>query len=212
MRLIIADDHAMFRESLRSLLEARDHVVVGEARDGREAISQCETVAPDVALLDLSMPNLGGLEALSVIAKKAPGVKVIVLTASEDEEDRMAAIQQGAWGFLSKNLEADRLFGLLDAIERDEAPPPTPLRRKSGTTTPEVRALFGSEALTQRELEVLRVLVDGVTSNRRLAEVLGVSENTVRFHVRNILEKLGLHSRAQAISYAVRKGVVEVSD
>jgi DNA-binding NarL/FixJ family response regulator len=212
MRLVIADDHTLFRESLRSLLEARDHVVVGEAGDGREAISQCEAASPDVALLDLSMPNLSGLEALSVIARKAPGVKVIVLSASEDEADRLAAIERGAWGFLSKNLKADRLFGLLDAIERGEAAPPAPRRRSAGAPPPEARALFGSDALTQRELEVLRVLVDGVTSNHGLADVLGVSENTVRFHVRNILEKLGLHSRAEAISYAVRKGVVETPD
>lgn len=214
MRILIADDHALFRDSLRSLLEARDFEVVGEAGDGREAIDLAWKLKPDVVLMDLSMPNMDGLEATKRLAAELPEVKVVVLTASDDDNDLFEAIKSGAKGFLLKDLESDKFFTLLDGVTRGE-PALTPgLARKlleeyARPKSTSHREVNDPDALTDRELEVLELMVDGITSNRRLARHLGVSENTVKFHVRNILDKLHLHNRAQVVGYALRHRIVE---
>lgn len=214
MRVLIADDHALFRDSLRSLLEARDIEVVGEAGDGRQAIELAWQLKPDVVLMDLTMPEMDGLEATKRLAAQLPEVKVVVLTASDDDNDLFEAIKSGAKGFLLKDLESDRFFSLLEGVSRGE-PALTPVlarklleeyaRPKSSSN----RQVHDPDALTDRELEVLQLMVEGITSNRRLARHLGVSENTVKFHVRNILDKLHLHNRAQVVGYALRHHIVE---
>jgi DNA-binding NarL/FixJ family response regulator len=201
VRILIADDHALFRNGLRSLLESRGHEVIGEARNGKEAIALAGELHPDMLLMDLSMPELDGLSATRALTAEAPDVKVIILTASQDEASLFDAIKAGAQGYLLKDLEADDFFSLLDRAALGE-PALTPglarrlLQEFAKPAAVEATSQDDPEALTAREREVLELMVDGVTSNRRLAKRLNVSENTVKFHVRNILDKLRLHTRA----------------
>lgn len=215
MRIVIADDHALFRDSLRSLLAARDLEVIGEARTGKEAIELAWKLKPDVVLMDLMMPEMDGLEATKRLAAELPEVKVIVLTASDDESNLFEAIKSGAKGYLLKDLEADRFFSLLEGVAKGEPALTPALARKLldefARPKPSAREVYDPDALTDREQEVLELMVEGVTSNRKLASELGVSENTVKFHVRNILDKLHLHNRAQVVSYALRHRLVEPS-
>ena len=198
MRLVIADDHALFRDSLRSLLEARDHEVAGEAADGEEAIKLAWELKPDVILMDLSMPGMG--------------VKVVILTASPEERDLFEAIKAGAKGYLLKDIQSAQFFDFLEGVLRGEPALTPSLARK----LLEEFAKPGSEsrsndpdALTEREQDVLELMVSGTTSNRELAESLGITENTVKFHVRNILDKLHLHNRAQVVAFALRNRLVD---
>jgi DNA-binding NarL/FixJ family response regulator len=214
MRLLIADDHALFRESLKSLLRTRGLDVVGEASNGRDAVELARELEPDIVLMDLSMPEMGGLDATRLISAQLPKVKVVVVTASGEDEDLFEAIKSGAEGYILKNLEADRFFELLEGVARGE-PALTPLLARkllkefaNSKQTPPADRDRDPDALTTRELEVLDAMVSGVTTNRGLARHLGVSENTVKFHVRNILDKLHLHNRAQVVSYALRHGIV----
>lgn len=210
MRLVIADDHALFRESLKGLLAARGHEVVAEARNGREAVALAHRHKPDVVLMDLSMPEVDGLAATRLIVADIPEVKVVVLTASDDDQNLFEAVKSGAQGYLLKNLDAGDFFEHLEGVARGE-PALTPalarkLMREFAKPAPERKD--DPDALTDRELEVLQCLVEGVTSNRKLSDRLGVSENTVKFHVRNILDKLHLHNRAQVVAYALRNRIV----
>jgi len=212
MRLLLADDHTLFRSSLRSLLEARGLEVVGEASDGRQAIELAGKLRPDLVLMNLSMPVLNGIEATRQLAALMPELKVVVLTASMEDEDLFEALRAGARGYLLKNLEADSFFELLDRALAGEPALTPQLSRKvlqafsKPAVAPPQRE--DPDALTDREREVLELIVEGITSNRQLAKRLNVSENTVKFHVRNILDKLHLHNRAQAVSTALRKGMI----
>ncbi len=216
MRLIIADDHALFRDSLRSLLEARGLDVLGEAGNGREAVELARRVRPDVVLMDLSMPEMDGLTATRMISadESLNGIKVVILTASTEDSDLFEAIKSGAEGYLLKDLESDKFFALLEGVARGE-PALTPLVARKllhefATPKPEPHQKeHDPDALTTREMEVLELMVQGETSNRALAKRLGVSGNTVKFHVRNILDKLHLHNRAQVVSYALRHTLVD---
>lgn len=207
MRLLIADDHALFRDGLRSLLEAHGLDVVAEAKNGREAVRACRAFNPDVALMDISMPEMTGLDATRIISAEMPEIKVVILTASDDDADLFEAIRSGAAGYLSKDLESDQFVSLLKGVVRGEpaltpavarkmlgelARPPAPARREA------------DQVLTDREQDVLELLVSGITSTRDLADRLFVSENTVKYHLRNILDKLHLSSRAQVIAYALQ--------
>ena len=211
MRILIADDHTLFRDGLKSLLQAEGHEVVGEAKNGQEAIDLARKLQPEMVLMDVAMPQMDGITATRTLAAENPNVKVIILTASEDDSKLFDAIKSGAQGFLLKNLEADDFFSLLERASRGE-PALTPnLARKllQEFARPSDAAAGGEEALTDREREVLELMVEGITSNRKLAKRLGVSENTVKFHVRNILDKLRLHNRAEAVGYALRKKIID---
>ncbi len=214
MRILIADDHSLFRDGLRSLLRAEGHEVIGEAKNGREAVELGKQLAPDLVLMDVSMPEVDGLSATRLLTTEVPSVKVVILTASEDEATLFDAIKAGAQGYLVKNLEADTFFEMLERAQRGEPALTPALARKllqEFAKPPEPTAAPPSEdeTLTAREREVLELMVEGVTSNRKLAKRLGLSENTVKFHVRNILDKLRLHNRAEVVGYALRKGIVE---
>jgi DNA-binding NarL/FixJ family response regulator len=218
MRVLLADDHALFRDGLRSLLEARGIDVVGEARNGREAVELSKRLQPDVVLMDLTMPELNGLAATRLLSAELPEVKVVILTASEDDADLFEAIKSGAQGYLFKNLAADQMFALLEGVGRGEPALTPQLARKLlgefARPAPPARTVGaeGIQALTEREHEVLELLVQGITSNRELAERLVVTENTVKYHLRNILDKLHVQNRAQVVAYAVRMGIVDVPD
>ncbi len=214
MRVVIADDHALFRDGVRSLLEARGVDVVGEAANGHAAVDAARRLRPDVVLMDLRMPEMGGLDATRAISAEMPAVKVVMLTASEDDADLFESIKSGAQGYLPKDLTADQLIDMLGRVERDE-PALTPVlaRKLLGEFAHpnDQRGPRPPDALTEREREVLELLVQGVTSNHDLAERLIVSENTVKYHLRNILGKLHLRNRAQVVAYAARHGLVEPS-
>ncbi len=209
MKLLIADDHALFRDGLKSLLDARGLEVVGEASNGRQAFEMAKSLRPDIVLMDLAMPEMDGLAATRLISTELPEVKVVVLTASHDDNSLFEAIKSGAEGYLLKDLEAGQFFALIEGVVRGE-PALTPhLARKLLSEFANPRAAAGKDpdALTSREMEVLEAMVSGVTTNRELANNLGVSENTVKFHVRNILDKLRLHNRAEAVAHALKERV-----
>jgi DNA-binding NarL/FixJ family response regulator len=213
VRILIADDHSLFRDGLRSLLTANGHEVVGEAKNGRDAVALAQQLQPDVVLMDVQMPEVNGLEATRLLTAVMPDVKVVILTASEEETTLFDAIKAGAQGYLLKNLEAEEFFELLDGAQRGE-PALTPafarkLLQEFAKPPSDAAPAAEEEMLTAREREVLELMVEGVTSNRKLARRLGLSENTVKFHVRNILDKMRLHTRAEVVGYALRHGMVD---
>jgi len=211
VRIVIADDHALFRDSLASLIAAQNHQVVGQASNGREAVELTMRLKPDLVLMDLGMPEVDGLAATRLICADAKGTKVVILTGDDDDDKLFEAIKSGAHGYVLKNLKADEFFSLLERVAGGEPGLTPALARKllnefARPKKPE-RA-EDPDALTDRERQVLELLVQGVTTNRKLATTLGVSENTVKFHVRNILDKLHLNNRAQVVSFAVRHRLV----
>jgi DNA-binding NarL/FixJ family response regulator len=215
VRILIADDHALFRDGLRSLLRAEGHDVVGEAKNGHEAVQFARELEPDLVLMDLQMPELDGIGATKLIVGEMSEMKVVILTASEEEAKLFEAIKSGAQGYLLKNLEAEAFFDMLDRAQRGE-PAITPalarkLLQEFARPVEAAAPAVEQDTLTAREREVLELMVEGVTSNRKLAKRLGLSENTVKFHVRNILDKLRLHNRAEVVGYALRHGIVEPS-
>lgn len=213
MRILIADDHSLFRDGLRSLLRAEGHDVIGEAKNGKEAVQLARELKPDLVLMDLQMPELDGIGATKLIVGEMPEMKVVILTASEEEAKLFDAIKSGAQGYLLKNLEAETFFDMLDRAQRGE-PAITPalarkLLQEFAKPVEAAAPVTDQDNLTAREREVLELMVEGVTSNRKLAKRLGLSENTVKFHVRNILDKLRLHNRAEVVGYALRHGILE---
>ena len=213
MRILLADDHVLFRDGVASLLAAWGHEVVGQASDGASAVDCAVRLRPDLVLMDVAMPGGGGLEATRRIAAAAPGVAIVMLTASEGVDDLFAAIKAGARGYLLKNLESVELRGMLEAVARGEAAitPAIAGRILSELARPEAPVAEvqppGPDRLTERELGVLRLVVAGLR-NKEMAAELGISENTVKFHLRNILDKLHAQSRAEVVARAVREGLV----
>lgn len=208
MRVLLADDHPLFRDGVRSLLQARGVEVVGEAGDGQEAVEAALRLRPDVVLMDISMPRMDGLEATRLIKARLPQVKIVMLTVSDEDRTLFEAVKGGAQGYLLKNLQAEEFFDLLSGVERGEAPIS---RSLAGRILEEFARRRGArpqeeaEELTEREREVLRA-VSGGASNREVAAALHISENTVKFHMKNILDKLHLRNRAEVVAYAARRG------
>jgi DNA-binding NarL/FixJ family response regulator len=212
MKILIADDHTLFRDSLGSLLTSRGFEIIGVARDGREAVELSRRLQPDLVLMDLSMPGLDGLAATRLITVEMPQVKVVILTGSDEDAQLFEAIKSGAQGYLLKDLTSQDLFSFLEGVGRGE-PALTPrlaskLLQEFARPPRPASESHDPDALTEREREVLELLVLGITTNRKLAKHLGLSENTVKFHVRNILDKLHLHNRAQVVGFALRHGIV----
>ncbi len=207
MRVVLADDHPLFRDGVASLLAAWGHEVVGMAGDGLEAVALVERLRPDLVLMDVAMPVLTGLEATRRLGVSRPDTAIVMLTASEDEDDLFAAVKSGARGYLLKNLEAGQLRAMIEAVERGEAAisPATAARIIAEFARP--AAIPSPDALTERETAVLGLVVAG-QRNKEIAAQLGISENTVKFHLRNILEKLHAGSRTEVAARAVREGLV----
>jgi DNA-binding NarL/FixJ family response regulator len=213
LRILLVDDHILFRKGVASLLASRPGLeVVGEAGDGLEAVARARETLPDVILMDIGMPKCDGLEATRLIKREMPHVKIIMLTVSDDDRDLFAAIKNGAEGYLLKNLEPYQFFDMLEGIRRGEVAISGVMAAKilQEFRQPDqslVRQPEAIDELTPREIEVLEQVVKGAT-NKEIASTLSITENTVKIHLRNILEKLHLQNRIQAAVYSVREGLV----
>lgn len=217
MRILLADDHPLFRDGLASLLGAWGHDIVGEAADGFEAVAAVDRVRPDLVLMDVRMPGMSGIEAIRQLALVHPEIAVVMLTVSEDEDDLFEAIRAGARGYLFKSLDARQLRTMMEAVERGEAAitPATAARmlarwgQAGGDGQPgrDRRVSDDPNRLTPRELEVLELVTTGLR-NKEIGARLGISENTVKYHLRNILGKLHAESRTELATRAVRDHLV----
>lgn len=212
IKVLVVDDHAMFRQGIRALLEGYDDVeVVGEATEGREAIEKVHQLAPQVVLMDIAMPVMGGLEATRRIKKERPDAKVLVLTQYEDSEYILSLIKAGAKGYISKAATAAELVSAIRTIYKGESF----LYPSAATTLIEEFLIRAGEEkneyerLTDREREILQLVAEGRT-NREIADTLFVSVKTVLRHRTNIMEKLGFHNRTELIKYAISKGLIEM--
>jgi DNA-binding NarL/FixJ family response regulator len=216
IRVVIVDDHALFRRGLDLVLsEEPDIKVVGEAADGIEAVHRAEEMAPDVVVMDVRMPRSTGIEAARRIRERLPDTKVIMLTVSDSEEDLYAAVKAGASGYLLKEISIEELADAVRAVARGHSLISPSMASKllsefnALVQQAEERQRSLLPSLTDREVDVLKLVAKGL-SNREISEELYISENTVKNHVRNILEKLHLHSRMEAVVYAMREKLLEV--
>ena len=221
IRVLIADDHALFRRGLEMVLEEEDDIdLVGQASDGTEAVTVAGEALPDVVLMDIRMPKSSGIEACRATKDVAPSAKIVMLTISDEEEDLFEAIRAGASGYLLKDIPLDEVAEAVRAVHGGQS-----LINPSmaGKLLSEFATLAKRDAeeeervqhvaapkLTDREMEVLKLVARGM-NNRDIAKELFISENTVKNHVRNILEKLQIHSRMEAVMIAVRQKLIEFS-
>jgi DNA-binding NarL/FixJ family response regulator len=220
IRVLLADDHTLFREGVASLLErTADVQLVGEAATGEEAVRLAGELLPDLVLMDLQMPGIGGIEATRAIVRHNPHIGVIVLTMFEDDESVFAALKAGARGYVLKDSDRGTLLRAIRAVARGEAllgasvahrvlehfPPLQPVSIGSRLGQSVASSLF--DELTPREVEVLRLIAQGLR-NREIAERLVISEKTVGNHISNIFSKLQVNDRSQAILLAIRGGLV----
>jgi DNA-binding NarL/FixJ family response regulator len=217
MKVLLVDDHLLFLEALQNLLAARGIEVAGTARDGLDALAQARALRPDVILMDIGMPRCDGLAATRAIKAELPGVKIVMLTVSAEDEDLFEAIKSGASGYLLKSLDAGQFFELLSDLERGEVALSTGMAtrvleefvRQAGRAEPATEV--GEEdtpGLTPRQREVLTLVARGL-KYKEVAAALCLSESTIKYHMGEILERLHLKNRAQAIAYAARSGLAE---
>ncbi len=210
LRVLIADDHKLFRQGLISLMETRDDLVqiIGEAETGRESVELAVELQPDLVLLDILMPDGNGLEAAKEIRHKVPDAAIVMLTSSELDEHLHEAVKIGVQGYLLKDLDAGELFSLLSGIEQGEAAMTRSMaaRLLKNMARPDV-AEEEKENLTEREIDVLENVARG-ESNQQIAENLHITVNTVKTHLKNILAKLQVENRTQAATYAIRTGLI----
>ncbi|MDQ1398045.1 MAG: hypothetical protein QOG64_3304 [Acidimicrobiaceae bacterium] len=218
IRVLIADDQALFRRGLYVVLGTEDHIeVVAEAENGEEAVAKTIELAPDVVLMDVRMPRINGIEAARQINLEAPTTKILMLTVSDEEDDLYEAIKAGANGYLLKEISVEEVAEAIRAVVQGQSLISPSMASKllnefnSLAKKAEERQQYPAPALTSRELEVLKLVAKGM-SNREIADELYISENTVKNHVRNILEKLHLHSRMEAVIYAVKERLLDIRE
>lgn len=213
-RLLVVDDVPLFRAGLTAALRGAGYLVVGEAADGEAAVAVAETEQPDIILLDVLMPGASGIDVLEKIRAVAPTSAIVLLTGSESEEDMVSSIRGGARGYILKDMPFDELVRSIDNIARGGAAISAGMAGKLFDVTRQLlrhHELVGARkpSLTGREIEVLDLVADGKTS-RDIGDLLYISENTVKNHIRNILDKLGLHSRNEAVLYAIRENLIRM--
>ena len=205
IRLLLVDDHTVVRQGLRMVISLEDDLtIVGEAANGREAIERAAELQPDVVLMDLLMPVMGGVEAIRGIKAAHPEIEIVALTSVLEDRLVVDAVEAGAAGYLLKETGPDALFEAIRAASRGEVrlDPKAQKRLVREVRTPDMR-----ESLTPRETETLRLVARGL-ANKEIAEEMGVSEVTIKTHVSSILSKLGLSSRTQAALFALKEGLV----
>ncbi len=215
IRVLIADDQALFRRGLFVVLGTEDDIeVVAEAENGEQAVARAAELAPDVVLMDVRMPKVSGIEAAAQISALLPTTKILMLTVSDEEDDLYEAIKSGANGYLLKEISVEEVAEAIRAVVLGQSLISPSMASKllnefnSLARRAAQQEQLPTPVLTSRELEVLKLVAKGM-SNRDVAEELFISENTVKNHVRNILEKLHLHSRMEAVMYAVRKRLLD---
>jgi two-component system nitrate/nitrite response regulator NarL len=212
-RILLVDDHVLFRKGMSRLIDSQpDLEVVAEAEDGFQAVQYARRFKPDLILMDIHMPECDGHEATRLIVNDWPEAQIVMLTVSDDDQDLFTAVRNGAIGYLVKKIEPEELFSRLRGVTQGEAP----ISRVMAGRILREFARVGTEgpppdstrSLTPREREVLQLVTKGMT-NKEIGVQLHIAENTVKNHLRNILEKLHLQNRAQAAAYAVREGLVD---
>ena len=217
IRVLVADDHALYRRGLEMVLGQEEGIeIVGEASDGAEAIRRVEELLPDVVLMDIRMPRRSGIEACTAIKDVVPSTKIVILTISDEESDLYEAVRAGANGYLLKDVPGEEIADGIRAVAGGQSLISPSMASKllsefaSMIKKSEERPQLPVPRLTDRELEVLKLVARGM-ANRDIAKELFISENTVKNHVRNILEKLQLHSRMEAVVYAVREKILDLT-
>jgi len=214
IRLVIVDDHALFREGLASIIQVEPDIEVsGLAGTVQESVEVVRTLKPDIVLMDFTLPDGTGAEATRLLLKEHPDCKIIFLTMSEEDEDLFAAIRSGAKGYLLKNMSPSKLVTTIRSVQRGESALSRSMTLRlmeelSRTEEPRRLGDHWLAKLTRREKEVLRILSLGVT-NREIGEQLHISENTVKYHVHSILEKLDLPDRRTAAKFAKEHGLTD---
>ncbi|MGB2956548.1 MAG: response regulator transcription factor [Anaerolineales bacterium] len=207
IRILITDDHAIVREGLRTLIRTEPGMeVIGEAADGVEAVQMACDLKPDVILMDMEMPRMGGLEAIQKIKDQCPDARILVLTSFSDDETVFPAIKAGALGYLLKNTSPDLLLSSIRDVHKGNSSISTDIATKLMSELQRRSDLpLTKEPLTKREMDVLKLIAEGMT-NQEIADQLVISEGTARTHVSNILSKLHLANRTQAALFALREG------
>ena len=217
LRVMVVDDHALFRRGLEMVLQGEEDLeLVGEASDGAEAVEKAQEIMPDVVWMDVRMPKRAGLEATAQIKDLLPHVKILMLTISDEEADLYDAIKAGASGYLLKEIPIEEVADAIRSVWAGQSRISPSMASKLLTEFAAIskasndRPAMATPRLTDREMEVLRLVAQGL-NNRDIAKQLFISENTVKNHIRNILEKLHLHSRMEAVVYAVREKMIEIT-
>jgi len=214
MRVLLADDHSLFKEGMTNLLRARGIEVVGSARDGSEALELARALTPEVILMDIGMPRCDGIAATKLVHTELPQIHIVMLTTSAADDDLFEAMKSGASGYLLKSLDADTFFALLSSVMAGE-PALSPemasriLREFARGGATATASAPEADPLTERQIEVLQKVVDGLTY-KDIAGGLFITERTVKYHMREILQKLHLRNKSQAIAYALRSGLVKL--
>ncbi|MBI5566795.1 MAG: response regulator transcription factor [Chloroflexi bacterium] len=204
MRVLIVDDHSLFRDGIGSLLQAAGFEVVGGASNGQEAIEVAMRLRPELILMDVSMPEMNGIEAARQIKAQLPGVKIVMLTVSDDDRVLIDAVKAGASGYLLKSLDSTEFLSMLEGVQRGESA----MQRQTMSRLLDSLSDFSREPtveLTMRELELLRWVAQGY-SNKAIAKEMSISANTVKYHMKSVLQKLSVQNRAEAVATAIRAG------
>jgi two-component system NarL family response regulator len=201
--VLTADDHPLIRSGLAAVIDAQpDMAVVGEATNGEEALERFRELRPDVVLMDLRMPVMDGLAAIRAIVSEFPTARIVALTTYDGDEDIHRALEAGAKGYLLKDMLRTEVLHAIRAVHRGQRVIPAPVAARLAEYTPRIE-------LTPRETEVLRLVAKGF-SNRRIGEILGRTEGTVKVHLKNILEKLGVDDRTEAVTVALQRGILHL--
>ncbi|WP_372997333.1 response regulator [Lutispora sp.] len=219
MRLMLVDDHPLFLEGLKYLLETYGIDIAGIAQNGMEALEQARVLSPDIILMDIKMPECSGIDALKLIKAEMPDIKIVMLTTSDEDEDIFDAIKYGASGYLLKSTNARELVGMLNDLDKGEVPLSKGLASQllkefksnnchKNTATRKYQQNNQRMQLTERQLEILEMVAKGITY-KEVGDTLGLTERTVKYHMGRIIELMHLENRAQVIAYAARIGLVE---
>jgi DNA-binding NarL/FixJ family response regulator len=213
MRVLVADDHSLFRDGIVSLLKAAGHEVIAEVGDGKKAVEAALELKPDLVLLDITMPIMDGPQALRKIKAELPETRVVMLTVSDEDSLLLESVSAGASGYMLKSLTSEEFLNLLQGLERGEAALTGKMTARliKGVADRPQPQEQPPDALSMREIELLELVADGL-SNKAIADKLSISENTVKYHMKNILQKLAAKNRTEAVTQAIRAGLLEPKD
>ena len=201
IRILSVEDHPVFRQGLATVIGTEpDMVLVGQAANGVEAIAEFRRHRPDITLMDLRLPGANGTDILIAILGEFPGARIIMLSSSDSDGEIQRALRSGASGYVLKSLPQDELLAVIRSVHAGQ-------RRVPAEVAARLAEHLGEETLSPRELEVLQLIRDG-SRNKQIADRLSISENTVNFHIRNIVDKLGANDRTHAVTIAVRRGLL----